>query len=577
MFLAVVLGAACTGQIQDGRSSSSGTPGAPGGGNPTPGGKQPDPGTPGTGPIGTPSTPPATGPAANNPGPAPLRRLSTREYTNTIRDLLGVAATAARDFAVDQDAGGFAIGGPVSTSVDTARLLDAAEQVASAAAAKIATLVPCPTVPADAAGQADCAGKFITQFGRRAFRRPLTPDEVKDLQAVYTAHRDAEIGYAFPDAIRAVVAAMLTSPFFLYRAELGGAAPLKEGTLVRFNSHEMASRLSYGLWGTMPDDQLFTEADAGRLATPEQIEAQARRMLKDPKVRDAVADFHLQWLDVEGLPTAPQKDARFKEFTPDLVAAMLSETVAFSTDLFQGPQATGSLDKLLTATATTVTPALAKLYGATAAGTGAQAVNLDPAQRAGILTQASFLAMHADAGDSHPVRRGAMVLRRVLCTEVDPPLDMEVGQPKMPAPGLTTRERFAEHAMNPCATCHRLTDPIGFAFENYDAIGAYRTMDQGKPVDATGTLALASGEVKFKDAVSLVKALAQTPEARDCMATQWLRYFVRRAELPGDEASLRAARESFKRSNYDLRELLVALAKTRAFTHRTPSAGEVLP
>ena len=510
-----------------------------------------------TGGKGGSSTPPPMGP--NAPGAAPLRRLTVREYGNTLRDLLGASPTG--DLGVDQDAAGFAVGGPVTTSGDAARLLDAAEQLAAGAATKIGSLVPCAPVPADAAGQGECAKKFIAQFGRRAFRRPLGPDEAADLFAVYTAHRGGDINYPFDQAIRSVVAAMLTSPFFLYRAEGASLPPIKEGGLVRFNPHELASRLSYTLWGSMPDDQLFAEVDAGRLGTPDQIEAQARRMLKDPKARDAIADFHLQWLYVDGLPREPPKDPKFASYTPALVTAMLAETADFANQVFAGD---GKLERLLTAPWTPTDPALAKLYGAP-----------DPAQRAGVLTQASFLAMHATATDTNPVRRGAVVLRRLLCNDVQPPVNMDVGQPKPPAPGLTTRERFAEHAMDPCATCHRLTDPIGFAFENYDAIGAWRTTEQGKKVDATGTLALSDGDLKFDDAVGLARGLAGARDVRQCLATQWLRYFTRRNESAGDTASLEAASDAFARSGYDLRELLVALTRTRAFTHRSPSAGEM--
>jgi hypothetical protein len=553
--LCAILGIACTGRISgEGTSAGSGPSG------PTPVG-----GTGGTGGTNGVSEPPPM-PGPNVPGPTPLRRLSIREYNNTLRDLLGIPP-ADRDLSEDQDAGGFAIGGPVTTSGDAARLLDAAEQLAAGAAAKLATLVPCTPVPTDAVGQADCAKKFITQFGRRAFRRPLSADEVNDLLGVFNAHRAPAINYPFAESIQSVVAAMLTSPYFLYRAEGGGSAPIKEAGLVRFGPNELASRLSYALWGSMPDDQLFAEVDAGRLTTPDQIEAQARRMLGDPKAKDAIADFHLQWLYVDGLPKEPPKDPQFTTYTPALVTAMLKETADFANQIFSGG---GSLDKLLTSSAPVSDPALAKLYGTTAGGTP------DPTQRAGILTQASFLAMHATATDSHPVRRGAVIIRRFLCQDIQPPVNMDVGQVKMPAPGLTTRQRFAEHAMNPCATCHRLTDPIGFAFENYDAVGAYRTTEQGQKVDASGTLALDSGQVTFANALELERALAASSDVRDCMATQWLRYIIARNEGDGDTASLQAANDAFKKSGYDLRELVVALVRTRAFTHRSPSPGEVL-
>jgi hypothetical protein len=574
---------ACTGQIQS-RDSASQTPGGqtPGTGNGNgsngngmsgglPGAPGSNGGDPGPGGAG------ATPGAPAEPGTAPLRRLTIREYSNTVRDLLGVTATAS-SLSVDQDAAGFDIGGPVSTSIDASRLLDSADQLATAATAKITSLISCPNLAPDPASESACATSFIQQFGKRAFRRPLDSDEVADLMAVFTNHRDPAIGAAFPDAIRAVVAAMLSSPFFLYRAELGSTKPLRDGMFVRFSPYEMASRLSYGLWSTMPDDTLFAEAEAGRLSTPAQIEAQARRMLKDARLRDTITDFHRQWLEIDSFETEPPKDARFKDYTPALVAAMMAETTTFANDLFAGPQASGSLDQLFTSTTTTVDPALAKLYGVAnvAAGTTPQTVTLNPAERAGILTQAAYIAMHSDAAESHPVKRGAAMLRRVFCTEIVPPVNMDVGEAKPPAPGLTTRERYAEHAMQPCATCHRMTDPIGFAFENYDAIGAYRATEQGKPVDATGVMTFTSGEFKFKNAVELSKHLPQVKEVQQCMATQWLRYLLRRNEFSGDQASLQLAADALGRSSNDMREMLVALLTSSAFTHRTPSLGEVL-
>jgi hypothetical protein len=555
VLLATVAGSACSGQIADGAG--------PGGGSasPTavvPGGRSP--GSPGSsGAVPVPSGP-------DVPGPSAMRRLSIREYSNTVRDLLGVTSDAAQAFASDQDAGGYSTGGPVSTSADVSHLLDAADQVASAAVAKIQTLLPCGAVPADDAGQSACARQFISQFGRRAFRRPLTQDEVADLMTVYSAHRGAEIGYAFPDAIRGVVAAMLASPYFLYRWELGSSSAIKENGLIRFNPNEIASRLSYALWGSMPDDQLFQAADANKLGTPDQIEQQARRMLKDARARDTMADFHGQWLDVDGLSREPDKDPSFKSYTPELVKAMMAETLGFTTDVMMS---SGSLEKLLTGNATVTDPSLAQLYGVAPGATA------DPTQRAGVLTQASFLAMHATATDSHPVKRGAVVLRRLLCMEVEPPKDMDVGQPAQPAPGVSTRDRFAEHARNACATCHQLMDPIGFAFEEFDAIGAYRTKDQGKPIDSSGLLTVGSEQLKFGNAVDLARQLSQSSQVRDCVARQWMRYLTRRTETPGDQASLQAAGDAFKRSSWDLRELLVALTRSNSFTHRTPSVGEM--
>jgi len=170
------------------------------------------------------------------------------------------------------------------------------------------------------------------------------------------------------------------------------------------------------------------------------------------------------------------------------------------------------------------------------------------------------------------------VLRRVLCLDVEVPANMEIPEVKPPSPGVTTRERFEEHSKNACASCHLLLDPIGFAFENYDGIGRYRTTDNGQPVNASGTLQLGAGApVKFKDAVELMPALAAADEVKACMATQWARYLLRREETKGDMPSLEGIQKAFRDSSFDMRELLVAIVSSDAFTRRTPAVGEVLP
>jgi Protein of unknown function (DUF1592)/Protein of unknown function (DUF1588)/Protein of unknown function (DUF1595)/Protein of unknown function (DUF1585)/Protein of unknown function (DUF1587) len=568
---AALLASACSGEIGGTRSGGPGSPGTTPGNDPVSGPSGPG-GSSSGGPIsGGPVGGPQPSDMPNVPGPAPLRRLSVREYRSTVRDLLGVDVPSGVDFAIDRDTAGFSVGSPVATSTDASRLLDAADQLAAAAASRLPGLLPCPTVPADSAGQSSCAQQFIQKFGRRAFRRPLSAEEVADLKAVYDAHRGAEINQGFPEAIQAVVAAMLVSPNFLYRNELGSLSPLrdpKDASVLKFNAHEMASRLSYALWGSMPDDQLFAQAEANKLGSAVDIETQVRRMLSDPKAAQVMEDFHLQWLEVDSLAKAP-KEANFKDYTPQLVQAMLNETVGFTRDLMSS--GSGKLADLLTGRVATSDPALAKLYGAAA---GAMP---DARQRAGLLTQASFLATHATTMDSNPVRRGAVVLKRLLCDEVPPPPNEDIPPPEPPKPGVTTRERFAKHDESKCATCHKLTDPIGFSFENYDAIGAYRQTDQGKPVDATGSLELEGQQLRFGNVIELLPALAGSKKVQDCVARQWLRYLLRRQETPGDEASLQLAGEAFQKSGFDMRELLVALAQSRAFTHRTLNAGEKLP
>ncbi len=549
----------CTGDILGGPSLSTGPGAGPGPGSPS---------APGAGNL-----PPA--PVNSEPGASQLRRLTLLEYRNTLRDLLGVDNAPTLELAGDQQArtSGYTTGAAITTATDARRLLDGAERLAQAALPNLARQVPCLE---DAAAAEPCARAFIVQFGRRAFRRPLVDEEVTRWLGLYQAQREPAAGATFSEAIVGVTMALLQSPNFLYRRELAPGAALRDGKFVRFNSYEMASRLSYSFWASMPDERLFALADAGKLQTSQSIQEEARRLLVHPKAKDVYADFAAQWLNLA--PVVSAQKATALNFTPEVGKAMLAETAAFVADIFMGPRATGRMDQLFTSNRTYVDETLAKLYGIPGVtGQALAPVTLDPKQRAGLFTQLTFLTMHGDSEGSFPTRRGAEIARRVLCHEIDLPPDVVVPDVKPPSPGVTTRQRFEEHSKNPCAGCHVMFDPLGFAFENYDGIGRYRTTDNGQPVDASGTLLLGSGPVTFKDAVEMLPALAASDEVRACMATQWMRYLIRREETRGDLPSLEGVQKAFRDSSYDLRELLVAIVSSDAFTRRTPAAGEVLP
>jgi hypothetical protein len=508
-----------------------------------------------------------------------VRRLTRTEYNNTIRDLLGdtSAPASSRDFSDDQlaELSGFLRGGSISAT-DVNFLLDTTDRLTLTAIGHLSQIVPCNPIPAAAADQATCAQQFIHTFGRRAYRRPLLPEEEAALFALYQAQSAPDIAADFPNAIRAVLAGMLQSPSFLYRWELGPQKPIVEGALIRFNQYEIASRLSYFFWSSMPDNALFDAADAGQLSTPEQIEQQARRMLADPKASDGIADFHSQWLELRDLANAVKDPMLYPSFGPALVTSMLTETQQFVVSVL-GPQGDGRLQTLLTSPNSFVDANLAKLYGlANFTGQGFQRVALDPAQRSGVFTQASFLATQSTPTEGHPIKRGARILRRLLCIDMQPPQNVAIPQPAPPTPTTTIRARYADHAANPCATsCHQLIDPPGFAFLNYDSIGAWMATDAGQPVDASGSLAVGSKQIVFHDAVDMLAQLAQADEVRDCMAKQWLRYLTRRGDIPGDSGSLAATTSAFRSASFDIRELMVALTKTNAMTHRIPSPGEV--
>jgi hypothetical protein len=506
--------------------------------------------------------------------------LTRLELDNTLRDLLGVNSAPARtnvNFTADQDSAlsGFVRGGSITAPPDARLFMTTAEGIATAAIANLGALLPCMPVPTAAADQDSCADKFITAFARRAYRRPPTMAELDGLRAVYRTSRRPEAGATFAEAIGDVITTVIMSPNFLYRWELGSVAATKDGALIKFNSHEMASRLSYTFWASMPDDALFKAADAGQLASPAQIEAQARRLLNDPKAKDGLNDFVLQWLEIGSLTDLP-KDATFTNYSPQVAQSMLKETREFMASVFQGPKATGKLETLLTSPASFADTALGKIYGLKNYTSAELApVNLDPTQRAGILTQGTFLTSKADSTNSHPIKRGDDMLRRLFCIELKPPMNINVPPLPEPKPGQTTRERVSMHSMSPCATCHVMIDPLGFAFETYDAIGSFRTVEEGKPVDASGVVTIGSTEFKFKNAVELVPQLVKSKEVQSCVTTQLMRYLVRRRELPTEDPSLQVALQAFKTANLDLRELLAALTKTRSFTHRALAPGEV--
>jgi hypothetical protein len=572
---AVALGAGCNGSIS---GVPGGDPGGPGNGN---GNGGPGNGGPGTVPN---TTGPAAQPGAGSltdqdsvPGTAPIRRLTKLEYDNTVRDLLGIDLAVARALQVGNDAesgnAGFVRGASITGGDDARNLLTASGQIVEAVVPRLGSLLPCSPIPTGATEQEACASKFIDQFGKRAYRRPLSAREGELALALYRAQRSPEVGADFATAMGAVIAGFLQAPQFLYHWELGPSMPIKEGNLIRYNSFEVASRLSYLLWTSMPDDQLFAAAEANALNTPEQIAQQAQRLLADERAKAGLADFYLQWMEIGALTQNP-KDGSLKDFTPAVAQAMLDETRDFVAKLYQGGAPT--LDNLLTSTSTVVGPELAKIYGANASGAGAKDVTLDAAQRAGIFTQLGFLTAHADPGDSHPIKRSDALLRRLLCMEMAVPDTIEVPPVGEPNPNQTTRERFDVHSASPCATaCHTILDPVGFAFEGYDAIGAYRTVENGKPIDSTGTVTLDGQSIKFASAVELLKAAAKLPAARSCMTRQWTRYMLGRKEVDGEKPSIGVLEELFAKSNGDLRELLVGLTRTRSFTHRTLSPGEV--
>jgi hypothetical protein len=552
-FAASLMG--CSGVI--GGDSPVGGPGQMGGGNnPT--------GTMGGATVGMSGVTLKCTSAAVNVSATPMRRLTRQEYAASVRDLLGLTTVPTDQIATDEKVGPF-YSNAVSTITDlwTEQYMQSAESLAQAAIAKVDTLVGCNRT---AMGDSVCAAQFIDKFGLKAYRRPLSADEKTRYTTLYTTYAASD---GFATGIRMVIQTMLQSPNFLYHVEFNSPTAGSSTDVLPLGPYEIASRLSFFVWGSTPDDTLLAEAKAGGLADAAAVQKQAERLLADPRAKDTIGAFHLQWLgmDDDGIT----KDAtRFPAFTPALSAAMRDETVSFTDYLFR--QGDGKLETLLTAPFTVAGAPLATLYGAKQPASANGTLQLEPTQRSGILTQANFLASHAHPNQTSPVSRGVVIRRNVLCEGLpDPPPNVNNAAPD-PSPTATTRERFKAHeTLASCGGCHKLIDGIGFGFENYDAIGAFRTTENNLMVDASGNI---EGSVDidgpFTGAIELTKKLSTSGEVRECMTKQWFRFALARNESENDDCSVKAAYDAFQASQYDMRKLLVALVTTDAFRYRRP-------
>lgn len=456
----------------------------------------------------------------------------------------------------------------IVTAVHVEQYMRAAEKLAALAVADLDAFLPCDP----AADPEACARELVTAFGERAFRRPLDPEEI---DAYASRLLDAP---DFATGVRIVIEVMLSSPYFLYRFEIGEAQA--DGTR-RLTPFEVASALSYNFWGTMPDEALFEAARSGALDTPEGIAIEARRLLADERARDLLGVFALQWLGVEHAAELDKSPSLYPGYSPALADSMVEETRRFVAHVvFDGG---GRYRDLLLAEHSFVDAELAALYGVDleAGASGHAPIALPAERRAGLLGHASVLATYAHSDQTSPVRRGLFVRERLLCQHIGAPPPNAGGVPEVD-PDATTRERFEQHSADPtCSGCHQHLDPIGFGFEHFDAIGAWRDLDAGKPVDASGLVTSVEGlgsgvDVPFQSLPALSSILAESESAPACFARQVARFsrggFVGGgADQEGVSCGSALIEQAFAASGGDLRELLVATTQLPGFlTRRAP-------
>ncbi|MEO1268986.1 MAG: DUF1592 domain-containing protein, partial [Myxococcota bacterium] len=502
------------------------------------------------------------------PGPRMLRRLSHRAYENTIQDLLGVQVEATQELTPDNVVHGFDNN---ARALKISALLadqyrDLAERVAEQA--NLGAILPCSV----ASGGASCARAFITSFGLKAFRRPLLDEDIARYMEIYNL---VAIDDGFEEGIRWVLTAMLQSPHFLYRTEMGR---LEEG-MWRLTSWELASALSYMIWTTMPDEELRRVAASGELYQREVLEAQANRLLEHPRSLNTVQNFTLQWLGLDQLDKVTRDPELYPELTDDLRRQMAGETARLIGDVWsQG----GTLGDLLNARHTFLTRQLAEHYGVPQGSGEADAqgyvrTDLTGTPYGGLLTQGSVTTTHALPTGSSPIHRGILVRSHLLCQELPPPpANLDTSPPPVD-PNQSTRERYIQHSSDPaCSGCHDMIDPIGFAFEHFDAIGRWRATDGPHTIDDTGWIGnTPNTNAEFHGIYEMSNVLASSPDVEACYVEQWLRFGYGTDDQIATECYIENLSTAVTADEGKLAAALLALTDSPHFIFRTGADTEL--
>ncbi len=510
----------------------------------------------------------------------PLRRLTRFEYNNTVRDLLGDDTQPANVLPPEEEVAGF--NNQAAALTASLYLAEKYHSVAEGISERATQDLPALLDGCDHVADADgCINAFISDFGRRAYRRPLSDDEKSALRALYDeSMADPEQG-TFEEAVQLVIQAVLQSPHFLYRPEFGGDTTIPKTDIAPLTDWEIATKLSYMLWNTMPDDTLFAAAEAGELHTKEQVEAQARRMLDDDRAKDAIRNFHTQWLLLSHLDTLSKDAGQYPQYHDGMRDLWAEEIQRFIEYVILEDD--GSLQTLLTADYSFLNDELAALYGddvvGSTSGTELVKTELDPNRRSGLLTQGALLATLARGDQSSPVYRGKFVREQLLCQSLPlPPANLVIEPPELDST-KTTREQFEEIGNNPdCASCHNLMNPIGFIFEHYDGIGLWRDTQNGKPIDATGDIIQTEDlDGLYDGAIELAQAMAESEQVASCVGSQWFRFSYNRSVTPEDACNVEQIGEAFAASGYNIKELLVALTQTNTFLMRHRIDPDAVP
>ena len=517
--------------------------------------------------MGGPTSPTLPGDCVVEPTAPELRRLSSDQYLNTLRDLFGGSlgeemadratypeTVISNGFATDASANN------VNES-ESNQIEDNAAALSVLAAERLTDVMPCVT-DAENASQIDgCIDAFITGFGLRAYRRPLQDSERSLIRSLYDigSEQSARVGF------QSVLEFFLQSPALLYQIEYGSEPVPGAPNLFLLDDYELATRLSYFIWNSTPDAQLLAAAAAGELRSREGMELQARRLVEDRRVFDTLETFHRDLTRTYRLDEVGREDPTF---TTEMREAMRREGRLF----LEAADARGELtfEGLFATDLYPVSAELADLYGVEPPG--AEVTEMSLTNRRGILGLPSVMAsIGADAGKNSTIVRAIYILEEVLCQTLPPfPGDIDVSTPLQDTQSLATaRDRLAPTTNNAtCHGCHQAINPPGFALEQYDSVGRYRTEENEVVIDAAGELGFPGASGAFSDSVEFLELIAESPTARSCYVDHWMHAALGRPTREADACTVDALESTWSASGNDIRELLVEVALTDRFRQR---------
>jgi hypothetical protein len=510
------------------------------------------------------------------PAEATLHRLTAMQLQNSWLDLFGEPLALPSDLPGDDRLYGFSSIAAASTTiapVDAEKYEQATyavlDQVWSDPARRTA-LLGCD----DASLNEACLRPFLESFLEQAWRRPAATDEVTQLLTLMSA-----IGADLGDPIAGVkfgLAAVLQSPHFLFRVEVGEQDP-QRADLLRFTHWEMASRLSFLLADSPPDEELRQAAREGKLQDPQRVEEEARRLLALPRAKEALTRFFRDFMNVTALDTVDKSAEAFPQFSATMGASMRSEMEQIFQAVAFDPAA--DFRSVFSTRETFLNEELANLYGVE--WTGAQdfvpvTLAADSA-RAGLLTTPGFLALNAHETQTSPTHRGRFVRINLLCEDIPPPppgVSTSLPEPEPGQPLQTLRERLAQHRNDPaCAACHDQMDPIGFAFEQFDAIGRFRTVDEnGLMLDVETEV----NGVPLTGAVEMAAYIAELPQASACIARRFYEHAGAHLATEGEATEVQTVVDEFVASDFAFQSLVVSLVTNDGFRYATPQAEETM-